>query len=220
MSTELNYSTYVCAGCMIVVAKELSEADTQDGLDALLYAHTVASLKNSDDSTVADWAYANKMAVRTLGGTLYSDSHVTIPATLPDSFTLRELLPQIVGQAVPAGALRSLTASLERLSRQDTASAPNELLRTHALQHERCIRLQVGVMSEGTHLIVLTIAFENGEPVTKSLATQRFSLEKANANLTVSSYQALVEREDYDLSRATIISLLEHRRQEQIVTLR
>ena len=219
MNTGLNYRTYICAGSMILVADEVSGADRQDGLDALLYAQTVASLKCLDVSAFDDWVHANKMAIRTLGGALYSDTHIISPAGLLGSFTLSELMPRIVGQQVPAAALRSLIASLERLSRQDPASPSNELLRRHSVQQDRWIRLQVGVMSAGTRMTVFTIAFESGEPVTDSLATQRFIHEKTNTNLSVSGYQALVEREDYDLSRATIISLLESRRLEQIVEL-
>ncbi|MCP1421355.1 MULTISPECIES: hypothetical protein [Pseudomonas] len=219
MNTDLNYTTYVCAGSVVLVADEVSGPDRQDGLDALLYAHTVASHKFPEFGTFDDWAQANKMAVRTLGGTLYSDSHVSIPP-LPDTFSLSELLPQVMGQRLPDAALRSLIASLEQLSCQDPTSPPNELLRKHAVQQCRWIRLQLGVMSAGTRMAVFTIAFEYGEPVADSLAVQRFRQEKVNTNLTVSGYQALVEREDYDLSRDTVIALLESRRQEQVIELR
>lgn len=219
MNTGLKFTTCICAGSLILVADELTGPDRQDGLDALLYAHTVASHKFPDFRTIDDWTQANKMAVRTLGATLFSDTHVSIPVSLPDSFTLSELLPRVAGQIVPSAASRSLVASLERLSCQDPASAPNELMRRHALQQERWIRLQVGVMSAGTRMSVFTMAFEYGEPVAGNLAAQRFSRQKVNANLTVSGYQALVEQEDYDLSRATVISLLGSRRQEQVIEL-
>jgi hypothetical protein len=219
MNTGLNFTTYICAGSLILLADELSGPDRQDGLDALLYAHTVASHKSPDFRTIDDWTHANKMAVRTLGGALYSDTDVSIPTPLNQSFTLSELLQRVVWKMVPSAASRALVASLERLSRQDPSSAPNELLRRHALQQERWIRLQVGVISAGSRIDVFTMAFEYGEPVAGSLAAQRFSREKVNANLTVSGYQALVEREDYDMSRATVISLLQSRRQEQVIEL-
>ncbi|MFY0729096.1 hypothetical protein [Pseudomonas sp. NFX15] len=219
MNTGLNYTSYVCAGGVILLADELSGADRQDGLDALLYAYTVASHKCPDFRAFGDWAQANKLAMRTLGGALVNDSHGSFPAPLTGSFTLSEWLPQVVAKGVSASALTSLADSLERISRQTSASPSTELLRRHAVQQERWVRLQVAVMSTGTRMTVFTIAFEYGEPVAGNLAAQRFQAAKVNANVAVSGYQALVEREDYDLSRATIISLLGERRQEQVVAL-
>ena len=63
------------------------------------------------------------------------------------------------------------------------------------------------------------ISFEVDEVIVGNLPAHRFRHEKVLGNVSISAFNALVEPEDYDLSRETVVSLLGARRQEQIVQL-
>ncbi|MGE8176106.1 hypothetical protein [Pseudomonas fluorescens] len=219
MSTGLSYTTFMCAGTVILVADELSGSDRQDGLDALLYSQTVASRKFPDFAEFESWMRASKMAIRTLGGILFSDPNVSHPVPISGGFTLGELAQQVLRQWVPAAAVRSLEASLELLSRRASTSPESNVLREHVLQQETRVQFKFGVMSPGVAMAVAAIAFECDEAVVGDILSYRFCHEKIVGNVSISGYNALVEPEDYDLSRDTIISLLGARRQEHIIKL-
>ncbi|MBV6826158.1 hypothetical protein [Pseudomonas sp. PD9R] len=214
MSKGLNYETFICSGALMLVADELSAPERQDGLDALLYAQTVASHQFPNADEHDSWVHANKMAMRTLGGMLFSDPYVSLPVPLPGSFDLSELAQQVLRQWLPAAGVKFLNTCLQRLS-----SPAKDVLRKHALQQDRQVRFQFGVMSAGTTLTVATIAFAYDEAIVGDLSAYRFLPEKVLANVSVSGYRVNLEPEDYDLSRATVISLLGNRRQERIIQL-
>jgi hypothetical protein len=219
MGSGMNYSTFICAGTVVLVADELSMSDRQDGLDALLYAQTVATRKVPDFAEFESWAYANKMAVRTLGGMLLNDSHISLPALLYGSFALEDLALLVLRQWLPAAAIKAMEDNLSTLAQQASDTVASDLLRTHALQQETRVQFKFGVMSDDLSIDVAAIAFEYDEAIAGHLLSHRFSHEKVLGNVSICALKAQLESEDYELSRATVISLLGARRQEQIIQL-
>lgn len=219
MSSGLNYTTFICAGAVILVADELSTSDRQDGLDALLYAQTVATRKVPDFEEFESWAYANKMAVRTLGGMLFNDPHISLPAPLYGRFTLGDLALLVLHQWLPAAAVKAMGDSLANLAQQAPDSVAIRLLRAHALQQETRVQIKFGVLSNDLCIDVAAIAFEYDEAIVGHLLGHHFSHEKVPGNVSISALKAHLESDDYELSRATVISLLGARRLEQIVQL-
>jgi hypothetical protein len=217
MNAGFGFKASICAGAVILMADELPESERYDGLDALLYSQTVASHKVPDLTEFESWAHADKMAMRVMGATLLDDPSVSLPVPLPGSFTLAELAQQVLRQWMPAATAEALYTSLELLSDQAVTSPANEVLRKYALQQERWIRFKIGVLSQGIAMSVAVISFEIDEVVADNLLCHRFSTEKVPGNVSVTGYKALIDPEDYDLSRAKVISLLGSRRQEQII---
>ncbi|MHC8289183.1 hypothetical protein ACYZUD_20700 [Pseudomonas sp. XS1P51] len=219
MSAASNYATYICAGTVILVANELSESHSQDGLDSLLYSQTVASRKFPDFAQSDLWINASRIAMKTLGGILFSEPNISLPVPASGAFTLGEMAQQVLRQLVSPTAEQSLKTSLVALSQCAPDSPESTLLHEHMVQNQRRVQFKFGVMSPGVAVAVAAISFEFDEVVAGNLFSHRFSHEKVIGNVLVGGYKALVESEDYDLSRATVISLLGTRRQEQIIKL-
>ena len=219
MSDVLNYASYLCAGAVILVANELSASDRQDGLDSLLYAQTVASHKFADSADFQSWINASRMAMKTLGGTLFSEPSISFPAPAAGSFTLVDLAQQAMSQLVSPAAGQALKAKLEVLSQRASVFPESALLHTLAVQKERWALFKFGVMSAGVRTGFGALSFEFDDSVVGNILNHRFSHEKVIGNVAIGGYKAMVEREDFDLSRATIISLLGARREQQIIKL-
>lgn len=215
----MNYTTYICAGTVILVSNELSESDRQDGLDSLLYCQTVASHKFPDFAEFKPWIDASRMAVKTLGGTLFSEPDFSLPVPVSGSFTLGELAQQAVRHLVSTAAEQSLKASLEALALRAVALPESTMLHEQIVQNQKRVQFKFGVMSPGVSMAVAAISFEFDDVVSGTILGHRFSHERVIGNVSTGGYKALVESEDYDLSRATVISLLGTRRQEQIIKL-
>lgn len=219
MNTGVGFKTFICAGAVILVAVELPESDRHDGLDALLYSQTIASHKVPDFSEIKPWTHANKMAMRVVGAMLLDNPNVSLPVPMPGKFTLVELMQQIPRQWMPAATAQALDSSLELLSDQASATLASEVLQKHVLHQGRWIRFTFGFITQGLVITTVVISFGFDEIIVGNLLRHRFNTEKILGNVSVDGYKALIDPEDYDLSRAKVISLLGARRQEQIIPL-
>lgn len=219
MNTGGGFTTFICAGAVIMVADELPESDRHDGLDALLYSQTVASHKVPDFSEVEPWIHANKVAMRVMGAMLLDNPNVSLPVPMPGSFTLVELVQQIPRQWMPVATAQALDTGLKLLSDQASAALASEVLQKHVLHEGRWIRFTFGFITQDLAITTVVIAFEFDEVIVGSVLGHRFNTEKVLGNVSVDGYKALLDPEDYDLSRAKVISLLGARRQEQIIAL-
>ncbi|MHC8348549.1 hypothetical protein ACYZT7_03990 [Pseudomonas sp. RT4P38] len=219
MNAGVGFKTFICAGAVILVADELPESDRHDGLDALLYSQTVASHKVPDFSEIEPWTHANKMAMRVTGAMLLGNPNVSLPVPMPGSFTLVGLMQQIPRQWMPVATANALDTSLKLLSGQASAALASEVLQQHVLHNGRWIRFTFGFITQGLAITTVVIAFEFDEVIVGNLLCHRFNTEKILGNVSVDGYKALLDPEDYDLSRAKVVSLLGARRQEQIIAL-
>ena len=219
MNTGVGFKTFICAGAVILVADKLPEPDRHDGLDALLYSQTVASHKVPDFSEVEPWTHANKIAMRVMGAMLLDNPNVSLPVRMPGNFTLVELTQQILRPWLPAATAQALDSRLEFLSGQASAALASEILQQHVLHQGSWIRFTFGFITQGLAITTVVISFEFDEVIVGSLLRHRFNTEKLLGNVSVDGYKALLDLEDYDLSRAKVVSLLGARRQEQIIAL-
>jgi hypothetical protein len=208
--------TFVCAGAVVLVADELSAADRSDSLDALLYSQMVASHKVSDIRDVEAWAHANKMAMRATGAMLLDNPGVSFPAPMPESFTLLEFAIRLLHHWIPATATRVCASAIELQLRQVSAAIA---IQPHVLLEGNCIRFMLGFASSGTEVSTVILSFEVEDSVVDNVLHHRFNSKSVLGNLFVEGYRALIDPEDYDFSRAKVISILGERRQEQIIAL-
>lgn len=219
MNKDAGFKTYICAGALIWVADELSAADRLDSLDALLYCQTVAAHKTAQFSDKQAWAHANKMAIKVTGAMLVDNPNVSFPVSMPATFTLPELVQRIMRPVMPLTMVDSQDSGWQVPADQATAVLASELLQTHVVYQERWIRFMFSIVSPGVTITTAMISFEYDENIVSAVLEQRFSTEKIVGDLFVDAYKAFTETEDYDFSRATIISLLGARRQEQVIAL-
>ncbi|KAE9648927.1 hypothetical protein [Pseudomonas sp. PB106] len=213
------FEIFVCAGAVILVADELSDADRSDSLDALLYSQTVAAHKAADMRDADTWIHANKVAMRATGAMLSDNPSGNLPITVLENFTLLELTTRLLHLWVPATAPCVRASTVELQLNQALATAANEQLQQHVLLGGKWIRFILGFVSAGTVITTITLSFEVADSVIDNVMQHRFSRESIPGNVFVEGYRALVDPEDYDFSRAKIISLLGERRQEQIIAL-
>lgn len=213
------FETFVCAGAVILVADELSDADRSDSLDALLYSQTVAAHKAADMHDADTWIHANKMAMRATGAMLSDNPTGNLPITVLENFTLLELTTRLLHLWVPATATCVRASTVELQLNQALATAANEQLQQHVLLGGKWIRFILGFVSAGTVITTITLSFEVADSVIDNVMQHRFSRESIAGDVFVEGYRALVDPEDYDFSRAKIISLLGERRQAQIIAL-
>ncbi|MCU1751486.1 hypothetical protein [Pseudomonas sp. 6D_7.1_Bac1] len=218
--TDSTYATYLVAGCVTLVCNKLSASERQDGLDAFLYAQVVASNKHPDFADDAQWSHANRMAIRTLGGVLLSEPSISFPAPMLSTFTLGELLAPLLGQSSLRPATESLMSSLKTLSGYPADAPEQRLFRQHSVQGEARVRLQVGIIEPGIQLGSLGVSFALNSTVDGNPLCQRFDSANVIGNVSINAHRALVETEDYDLSRSTITGLLGSLRQEQVIEFR
>lgn len=219
MITTSNYDSYLCAGAVVLVANKLSAPERQDGLDSLLYSQTVASRKFPDFAEFYPWISASRTAMKTLGGMLFSEPDNSYPASDTGSFTLGDLAQETLGQLVSVDAEHSLKTSLEALSLRPLDSPESALLQAYTVQNQKRVQFKFGVISPGVSIIFAALSFEYNHKVMGNVLNHRFSHEQVVGNLSIAGFKALVEPEDYDLSRETISSLLGASRVEQVIKL-
>lgn len=217
--TDSTYTTYLVAGCVTLVCNKLSASERQDGLDAFLYAQVVASNKHPDFAEDTQWSHANRMAMRTLGGVLLSEPSIGFPAPMLSTFTLGELLTPLLSQSSLRSATAHLENSLKTLSVYPVDSCEQGLFRQHSVQGEARVRFQVGIIEPGILLKSLGVSFAVDGTVSGNPLGHRFDSANLLGNVSIHAYGALVETEDYDLSRSTIAALLGSLRQEQVIEL-
>lgn len=219
MNTLTGFKTFICAGTVVLVADELSAAEQQDGLDALLYAQTVACHKHPDVAQVEPWNHASKIALRMTGALLLENPEASLPVPMPDNFTLAEVTERILHPWVPASTSEVVRTCLGPVSRQASSDRAMAVLQQHALLEGRWIRFGFGFLSQDLKLSKVVIAFEFDEVVNDSLLCHRFNTENVRGNVSIDCFQALIDPEDYAFSRDKVIALLGARRQEQIIAL-
>lgn len=219
MITALNYRPHLCAGAVVLVSNKLSSADRQDGLEALLYSQTVASRKFPEFDQFEAWTGASRSAMQTLGGVLLSEPDISYPACDRGSFTLGDLAQETLGQLVSVDAGRSLEACLKALSLRPQEDAANELLQAFTVQNGKRVLFRFGAISPGVSIVFAALSFEYDEHFVGHVLNHRFSHDKVVGNLSIAGFKAMVEPEDYDLSRETIRSLLGASRLEQVIGL-
>ncbi|MFJ2712080.1 hypothetical protein ACIOZM_14485 [Pseudomonas sp. NPDC087346] len=212
MNTDIGSTIYICAGAVVLMSNQIPQTDRCDGLDALLYSQTVASHKEPDLSKFEAWTHAGKVAMRVAGAMFLENPQVSLPVPLPESFSLVELGRKVLRHWVP-------DTQLAALSDQPVTALASELLCRHVSDQGRCIRIMFGVISLDLIHTMAIIGFESDEVVVGDLLHHRFNPQKVQGNISVDSYRVQLEREDYDLSRATVIALLGARRSEQIIAL-
>lgn len=213
------FKTFVCAGAVILVADELSESDSSDSLDALLYSQTVASRKVLDVRDVESWIHANKMALRTTGAMLLDNPGGNLPVPMPESFTLLEFATRFLHRWIPATVTHVSASAIELQLKQDTAAAARASIQSHVIREESCIRFILGVASSGIEVTAVILSFEVEDSIVGNVLHHRFNSKNIRGNVFVEGYRALIDPEDYVFSRAVAISLLGERRQEQIIAL-
>lgn len=218
MDEVAGFKLFVCAGAIVLVADEVSESNQCDSLDALLYSQTVAARKVADFSQVEAWCQANKMAMRITGALLLDNPAVSLPLATLGSFSLLGLAQQVIQKRMPSSALWGDSSFPSLLDRASAALA-RDTLQEHVLHEQRWIRFMLSIISPGLNITTVMIAFEFDEPIADQVLEHRFNTEKILGNVSIDIYRALVDPEDYELSRKTIISLLGERRQEQIIAL-
>lgn len=219
MMAALNYSPYLCAGAVVLVANKLSDADRQDGLDALLYSQTVASRKCPDFAEFEPWITASRSAMKTLGGMLLSEPGNSYPAYDQGSFKLGDLAQATLGQLMSVDAERSLKTCLTALSLRPLEDAASALVQASTVQNHKRVLFRFGVISPGVSIVFAALSFEYDDDFEGHVLNHRFRYEKVVGNLSIAGFKALVEPEDYDFSRETIRSLLGASRLEQVIGL-
>lgn len=212
MNTGIGSTIYICAGAVVLVSDQIPESDECDGLDALLYSQTVASHKEPDLSKIEAWTHAGKVAMRVTGAMFLENPQVNLPVQTSESFSLVELGRKVLRQWVP-------DTQLAALSDQPSTALASELLRRHVSGPGRWIRIMFGVISQDLIHTMAIIGFESDDVVVGDLLHHRFNPERVQGNISLDSYRAQLEREDYDLSREAVIALLGTRRSEQIIAL-
>lgn len=219
MHKTLGFKAFICAGAVILVADELSESDTQDSLDALLYSQAAATNKITDLTQVETWTRANKMAMRVTGAMLLDNPDANFPVSMPGRFSLLGLARQVLGEWIPETVASVMDSNVQLRLEQALAAPAIEELQQHVVHQDKWVRFMFGVVCPDLTITVVLIAFAFDEPIVDNVLRHRFNSEKVLGNLYVDGYKALADPEDYDLSRATIISLLGERRHKQIIAL-
>lgn len=217
MSRDPSCSAFVCGCALVLVADDLSSQERQDALDALLYSQTAASRKVLELSAVESWAHANKMAMRVAGAVLADDREINVPLSASGAFTLLEIVQEINNSSeppikIPGGHWMSA------LKLEET-SPTLDVLQKHVVHEGRWIRFMFAVFSPGITITTVVISFECSEIMGTNIFQHRFSADEVVGNISVSTSTALMDGDDYDFSRATVISLLGERRHEQIIAL-
>ncbi len=214
----MSYVNYICAGAVVLVSEKLSVSETQDGLDALLYCQAVASGKVPEFANFERWMNANAGAVRTLGGLVLSEPCIDVPPPRSGRFSLSEMIAPVLSQ-LALTSTEALQVSLRALSLHASALLQSEVLDTPTAQTQQTVRLKYAVISPGVSIAAVVICFRFDEKFTGPVLSYRFAAENVIGNVSIRGYRALMETEDYDLSRETVISLLGCQRQERIIRL-
>lgn len=214
----MSYVNYICAGAVVLVSEKLSVSETQDGLDALLYCQAVASGKVPEFANFERWMNANAGAVRTLGGLVLSEPCIDVPPPRSGRFSLSEMIAPVLSQ-LALTSTEALQVSLRALSLHASALLQSELLDTPTAQTQQTVRLKCAVISPGVSIAAVVICFRFDEKFTGPVLSYRFAAENVIGNVSIRGYRALMETEDYDLSRETVVSLLGCQRQERIIRL-
>jgi len=219
MDFNSGYKPFICAGAVILVANDLSESNTRDILDALLYAQTAAANNVTDFSQTASWTNAHKIAMRVTGAMLLDDPDASLPAPMHDSFSLIELVQKVL-RNWPLGTAASVLDSTGQSRLDLRFSTPAiETLQQHVVHQGRWVRFMFSLISADLTITTVMIAFEFDEVMGGNVLQHRFNTEKVLGNLSVDGYRAQADPEDYEFSRATIISLLGELRNEHIIAL-
>lgn len=219
MDANTGFDVFVCAGAIVLVANEVSASDRRDTLDALLYSQTVAARKVTDLASVVSWCHGHKMAMRITGTLLLDNPEVRLPVPTQGCFRLMELAKQVIHEAMPSSAVWGSDSNVQSQLDRTLATLASDVFQKHILHEGKWIRFMLSVLSPDLNLTTVMIAFEFDEPVVNHVLEHRFNTAKIVGNVSLDVYRALVDPEDYGLSRTTIISLLGERRQEQIMAL-
>jgi hypothetical protein len=211
------YSTWLVAGAVVLVSDALSVAERQDALDAFLYSRVVASLKHPDFADQALWAGAYKRAMRIVGGLPLDDAHVDIPNELPQGFTLSQLLLPIVACSALRPVLDTVQRSLQALSRYDAETNEMRLFREHLTAGKAGFRLHIAVVDRGLLIRSLWVCFASDEEIAASPLEQCFNQRLVADQIALYQHNVVIEEDDYEQSRDTVVALLGERRQLQLL---
>ncbi|WP_460123573.1 hypothetical protein [Pseudomonas sp. H3_G09] len=217
MSKDQSCTAFVCACALVLVTDDLSGQERQDALDALLYSQTAASRKASQFSAAQTWAQITDRAMRVAGASLTDDQEMNFPLPVSGGVTLLEVAQQTMDCWMPAINL----PGGQRLSdlKLEATPATLGLLRQHVVRDDKWIRFMFAVVSPGITIPKVVISFEYCGVIGADILQHRFTADDVVGDVCVSASKALLDREDYDFSRATVISLLGERRQEQVLAL-
>ena len=219
MDFNSKLNPFICAGAIVLVMADLPQANTTDSLDALLYSQTVAANKVTDFSRGEPWANANKIALRVTGALLLDNPVTSLPAPMHDSFSLLELAQEVLRSWLPVTAASVLESTWQNRLDQPFSTIAMETLQQHVVHQGRWIRFMFSLLCADQTITTVMIAFEFDEVIVGNVLQHRFNTEKVLGNLSTDGYKALVDPEDYEFSRATIISLLGDLRHEKIIAL-
>jgi len=217
MSTGLGCKAFVCAGTLVLVSNELPDAQKTDVLNALLYAQTVADRKVADFSASTLWTQARNRAMSVTGALLLGEPEIHFPVSAPASFTLLSLAQQAMHRVNPDMAVIA-DGWLQRLRLEQTPAAL-QVLEKHVVKEEKWVRFLLTLVSAQASISTVVICFQAANLRDASVIQRRFSAQALIGNMSVSASKALLESEDYDFSRAAVLSLLGERCLEQIVGL-
>lgn len=216
MSTGLGCNAFICAGTLVLVANELPDAQKTDVLNALLYAQTVADRNVANFSAIASWNQARNRAMSVTGALLLGEPEIHFPVSAPASFTLLTLAQQAMHRVNPDMAVIA-DGWLQGLRLEQTPAAL-QVLEKHVVKEE-WVRFLLTLVSAQASISTVVICFQAADLREASVIQRRFSAEALIGNMSISASKALLESEDYDFSRAAILSLLGERCLEQIVGL-
>lgn len=217
MSTGLGCNAFVCAGTLVLVANELPDAQKTDVLNALLYAQTVADRKVANFSAIASWNQARNRAMSVTGALLLGEPQIHFPVPAPASFTVLTLAQQAMHRVNPDMAVIA-DGWLQGLRLEQTPAAL-QVLEKHVVKEEKWVRFLLTLVSAQAGISTVVICFQAADLREAPVMQRRFSAEALIGNMSISASKVLLESEDYDFSRAAILSLLGERCLEQIVGL-
>ncbi|MFG6204564.1 hypothetical protein [Pseudomonas retamae] len=217
MSTGLGCNAFVCAGTLVLVASELPDAQKTDVLNALLYAQTVADRNVADLSATSLWTQARNRAMSVTGALLLGEPEIHFPVPMPSSFNVLELAQQAMHRANPDMAVIA-DDWLQGLQLEQTPAAL-EVLEKHVVKQDKWVRFLLTLVSAQASITTVVICFQAVGLMDASAIERRFSGGAIAGNMSVSASKALLEPEDYDFSRAAVLSLLGERCLEQIIGL-
>ncbi|WP_332765079.1 hypothetical protein [Pseudomonas koreensis] len=217
MSTGLDCNAFVCAGTLVLVANGLPDAQKTDVLNALLYAQTVADRNVADFSPIASWTQARNRAMSVTGALLLGEPEIHFPVPAPASFTLLTLAQQAMHRVNPDMAV--ITDGWLQGLRLEQTPAALQVLEKHVVKEEKWVRFLLTLVTAQASITTVVISFQATGLREAPVIQRRFSAGALIGNMSISASKALLESEDYDFSRAAVVSLLGERCREQIISL-
>jgi hypothetical protein len=177
---NLNHDIFIVGGSILLLSHELNQTVRDDVLDSTLYMQLASTSKQPSLIEYEQWWELYRSQLNKFGWTrLQSFGSSFEPDSEQPCQTINNMVASNVSHYLSSTYVEAIDRALIELSSLPAHSAALALLRQYSVAEDEAsnlsrIRLQVGIVLEGTRLIYLTFSFATRETLPNSIIEHIF----------------------------------------------